>query len=56
MFNFDPLSPKTIEYTETKNGKLRGFRLHGIYSFFNVQYGECKRWQTATPVKPLWPG
>lgn len=55
MFNFDPYSPKTLEYTETPNGKLRGFKLHGIYTFLGVPYGECKRWQTATPVKP-WKG
>ncbi|MBQ9048879.1 MAG: carboxylesterase/lipase family protein [Solobacterium sp.] len=55
MFEFDPYSPKTLEYTETKNGTLRGFRMKGIYTFLNVQYGECRRWEAPEPVKP-WKG
>lgn len=50
-----PLTPKTLEYVETKNGKLRGFCQRGIYHFLNVQYAECERWQNPTPVKP-WKG
>lgn len=50
-----PLVPKTLEYVETKAGTLRGFKTRGIYQFLNVQYGECKRWQQATPVQP-WKG
>ncbi len=55
MFDFDPYSPKTLEYADTKNGRLRGFRLNGIYTFLNIQYASCKRWQAPEPVKP-WKG
>jgi len=55
MLDFDPYSPKTLEYVNTKNGRLRGFKMHDIYAFLNVQYGECKRWEAPEPVKP-WKG
>ncbi len=48
-------APKTIEYADTANGRLRGFKQRGVYTFLGVKYGECERWQTATPVKP-WKG
>ncbi len=50
-----PLTPKTLEIVETTNGKLRGFKQRDIYNFLGVQYGDNKRWQTATMVKP-WKG
>ena len=55
MRTFEPFIPKTLEYVNTVNGKLRGFRLKGIYNFLGIQYGEVKRWEAATPVKP-WKG
>ncbi len=52
---FKPLTPKTLEIVETKNGRLRGFKQRDIYNFLGVQYGDCERWQTATMVQP-WKG
>ncbi len=52
---FRPMQIKTMEYVETPNGKLRGYRENGIYAFLGVPYGECERWRTATPAKP-WKG
>jgi para-nitrobenzyl esterase len=40
---------------ETKNGKLRGFQLDGIYAFYGIHYAEAERWQAPTPVEP-WEG
>lgn len=50
-----PMAVKTVAYVETRNGTLRGFRERGIFKFLGVQYGECRRWRTATPVQP-WRG
>ena len=52
---FHPFTTKTLEYVDTPNGKLRGYKQNDIYAFLGVPYGECKRWQTATPAKP-WKG
>lgn len=52
---FHLYTPKTLEYVQTPNGKLRGYKQNDIYAFLGVPYGECKRWQTATPAKP-WKG
>lgn len=50
-----PLTPKSVEYAQTTAGTLRGYKQEDIYHFLGVRYGECERWQTATPVKP-WKG
>lgn len=50
-----PLTPKTLEYVQTKNGMLRGFKQRNIYNFLGVKYGEVQRWHEAKPVKP-WKG
>ena len=43
MRTFEPFIPKTLEYVNTVNGKLRGFRLKGIYNFLGIQYGEDRK-------------
>ena len=55
MRTFEPFIPKTLEYVTTPLGKLRGFKLKGIYNFLGVRYGNVKRWEAATPVEP-WKG
>jgi para-nitrobenzyl esterase len=45
----------TEPIVETKAGKIRGFISDGTYTFHGIQYGEAKRFQMPTPVKP-WDG
>lgn len=40
---------------ETKEGKLRGFILDGIYTFHGVKYAEAERFQAPKPIEP-WDG
>lgn len=40
---------------QTKQGRLRGFRLGSTYNFYGVKYANAKRWQMPTPVEP-WEG
>lgn len=46
---------ETEPIVETKEGKLRGFLLDGIYTFHGIKYANAKRWQMPTPVEP-WEG
>jgi len=52
---FKPFVPKTIEYVNTVNGRLRGYKLEDIYAFLGVEYGTAKRWQMPQAVTP-WKG
>ena len=45
----------TEPVVQTKEGKLRGFKLGSTYHFYGVKYAECKRWQQPLPVEP-WDG
>ena len=40
---------------QTKAGKLKGFLLDDIYTFYGIKYADAKRWQMPTPVEP-WDG
>lgn len=37
---------------ETKQGKLRGYQLDGIYAFHGIKYANAKRFQMPTQVEP----
>lgn len=37
---------------ETKQGKLRGYRLDDIYAFHGIKYADAKRFQMPTPIQP----
>ena len=45
----------TEPIVETKQGKLRGFCLNGIYTFHGVHYAEADRFQMPHEVEP-WEG
>ncbi len=40
---------------QTKAGKLRGFILDGIYTFYGIKYADAKRFEQPVPVQP-WEG
>lgn len=40
---------------ETETGKLMGFSLHGIYTFYGIPYADAERFQLPKIVKP-WKG
>ena len=46
---------KDYPIVETKEGKLHGFLLDGIFNFYGVKYAEAKRFHQPTPVQP-WEG
>lgn len=46
---------QTGPVVETKEGKLKGFFLDGIYNFYGIKYANAKRFQMPTPVEP-WEG
>lgn len=47
--------PRQEVQVSTPNGRVRGFKWRNTYHFLGLKYGEAKRWQRATPVKP-WKG
>ena len=40
---------------ETEAGKVRGYRMDGIYTFLGIKYADAERFQAPKPVKP-WEG
>ena len=55
MISKDFLCTPSEPVVETKEGKLRGFKLGTTYHFYGIKYANCKRWQQPTPVEP-WEG
>ena len=51
----DFMCTKTEPVVQTKAGKLRGFRIDGVYAFHGVKYADAKRFQQPEPVQP-WEG
>ena len=45
----------TEPVVETRQGKLRGFKLDDIYTFYGIPYAQAKRFQAPQPVEP-WEG
>lgn len=45
----------TEPIVQTKYGKLRGYKLDGIYTFEGIPYGQAKRFHFPTPLDP-WDG
>lgn len=43
------LCTSTAPIADTKQGKLRGFRLGGTYTFYGIKYADAKRWQQPEP-------
>ncbi|MDR1971919.1 MAG: carboxylesterase family protein [Treponema sp.] len=49
------LCTSTEPVVQTRAGKLRGFRLDGIYTFQGIRYAQAKRFLPPSPVSP-WEG
>ena len=45
----------TETVANTPKGKIRGFKLDGIYNFEGIKYANAKRWQMPEEV-PAWEG
>ena len=41
---------KTV--VQTKQGKIRGYQLDGIYTFHGIKYADAKRFQMPTEIEP----
>ena len=40
---------------QTKAGKIRGFQMDGVYTFYGIKYAQANRFQAPRPVEP-WEG
>lgn len=49
------LNSLTEPVVQTKCGKIRGFQLDGINTFYGIKYADAGRFQPPTPVQP-WEG